>query len=208
VAPSPRPRPDPTLSQLQCHPFKTEMWYPILATWYYNSEYPVRILIISFLISLRESPMSQTDMGDPALPAGYASWDEVPDPLIPSKLVSWKGRDAVRPLAPVGFVKGPLRLDWIAAVSLCGPPKTLRVALALKAQADRQGSIWIAPPYAILRSLGVSAVDLSRCLSALERAGLIEAQRRRGRPSLVRLSPWQGEEVGGGARKPRRKKYG
>jgi DNA-binding transcriptional ArsR family regulator len=152
--------------------------------------------------------MSIKDTEDPTLPAGYASWDEVPDRLIPFELASPKEKGGSQAPIPVGFVKGPLRLDWIAAVSRCGPPKTLRVVLALKAQADRQSSVWVTPPYAILRSLGVSTVDLSRCLSALERAGLIEAQRRRGRPSLVRLSSWEGEEVGGGAGKPKRKRYG
>src|SRR5215210_4221310 len=104
-------------------------------------------------------------MSEPVPPAGYASWDEVPDDLIPSESAGLM-EGANRPRSRCSFVKGPVYVDWIAAVSRCGPPKTLRVALALKAHADMRKSPWMSPPYAILRTLDVSATDLSRCLSA------------------------------------------
>ena len=123
------------------------------------------------------------------LPPGYASWADVPDSLIPVTVVEGGARSASSRL---GFVKGPLRLDWLAAVADSGHSKALLVALAIKAQADRRHETWVTPPPGVLNDFGVSRVDRSRSIAALEKAGLLEVQRRAGRPPLVRLVPWKG----------------
>jgi DNA-binding transcriptional ArsR family regulator len=119
-------------------------------------------------------------------------WSGVPDALIPVRTLD--------PLGPVGraraarreaqFIKGPLPLGWVATAAKAGHPLALPVLLALKYKADTVRQPWVKPPAAVLRLLGVDKDARSRALAALERAGLVEVQRRRGRPPLVRLVPW------------------
>jgi hypothetical protein len=134
---------------------------------------------------------------DSGIPNGYGSWAEVPDSRIPIRLVSGSGLAKTRPSpAQRSYLKGPIPLDWLVAITGCGHSKALQVALAFKLQTDRRREAWVKPPSQILNDLGISKMDLSRCTRALEQAGLLEVQRRTGRPLLVRLVPWKGFENG------------
>jgi hypothetical protein len=127
---------------------------------------------------------------DSGIPNGYGSWAEVPDSRVPIRLVSGSGPGKARPSpAQRSYLKGPIPLDWLVAVTRCGHSKALQVALAFKLQTDRRREAWVKPPSQVLNDFGVSKMDLSRCTKALEQAGLLEVQRRTGRPPLVRLVP-------------------
>jgi hypothetical protein len=136
------------------------------------------------------------------LPEGYASWADVPDELIPC--------ETLEHIPPSGFVGGPLPFGWVIAATLCGNAKALSVLLAIKAQCDMRGEEWVVPPLGLLRALQVTAMGRSRALAALQRAGLIEVRRRKGRTSVVRLLRWEGESMIGGKRRgnSKGKRYG
>jgi DNA-binding transcriptional ArsR family regulator len=70
--------------------------------------------------------------------------------------------------------------------------------LALKYKTDTLRQPWVKPPAAVLRLLGVDKDARSRAIAALERAGLVQVQRRKGRPPLVRLVPWAPRPPSGG----------
>jgi hypothetical protein len=129
---------------------------------------------------------------DCCLPDGFGSWDEVPDRLIPATKLTTAVPSRATALRESGFVKGPLTVGWLDAIATCGHSKAIWVSLALKIQTDRRREIWVKPPYDILSVWKVNRVGLSRAISALEKAGLLEVQRRKGRPPLVRLIPWKG----------------
>ena len=122
-----------------------------------------------------------------SLPADYTSWSDVPDALVPVQKVTGKRSQASLP----AFVKGPLYLNWLSAIAETGSPPAIWVALALKVQGDRRREEWVSPPSGILAKFGVKRSSLSRAFQALEVAGVIEVQRRKGRPPLVRLLPWK-----------------
>ena len=125
-------------------------------------------------------------MYDSALPDGFSSWGDVPDRLIPvTKLAAMPS--AVSTLRQSGFVKGPLGVGWLDGIATCGHAKAIWTCLALKIQADRRREDWVTPPYDILKGWKVSRVDLSRAISALEEAALLQVKRRKGRPPLVQL---------------------
>ncbi len=137
-------------------------------------------------------------LGQSARPVGPVDWAKVPDGLVPSLVVPSeraKGRRASR--ARSMFVKGPLPMGWIGAAVRCGDARALPVLLALKAKADAGRETWVKPPGTSLQDLGVGRMARSRAIAALERAGLVEVRRRRGRPPLVRLVPWREGEDGG-----------
>ena len=134
---------------------------------------------------------------EPARPVGPVDWAKVPDGLVPSLVVPSgraRGRQASR--ARSRFVKGQLPMGWIGAAVRCGDTKALPVLLALKAKADAGRETWVKPPATSLQDLGVGRMARSRAIAALERAGLVEVRRRRGRPPLVRLVPWRDGEGG------------
>src|SRR3954453_11488520 len=125
-------------------------------------------------------------------PDGEVDWVTVPDHLIPTCVVgSERSRDRQASRARSRFVKGPLPLGWIGAAVRCGDPRALSVLLALKAKADTERQNWIKPPAVTRQDLVVDRMARSRAIAALERAGLIEVRRRRGRPPLVWLVPWK-----------------
>ena len=76
-------------------------------------------------------------------------------------------------------------MGWIGAAVRCGDSRALPVLLALKAKADADRETWVKPPATMLQALGIERMARSRAIAALERAGLIEVQRRPGRPPLV-----------------------
>jgi hypothetical protein len=137
----------------------------------------------------------ETDRGETDSKAVEAkSWVGVPDYLIPvRKIEAAVGpSESRRMAAKARFVKGPILMDWLAAIANSGHAKAIHVVLAIKMQSDRYRETWVNAPYEELAKRGVNRVDLSRALAALERAGLMEVRRSKGRPSLVRLVPWKG----------------
>ena len=127
-------------------------------------------------------------------------WSNVPDALVPARKVDTRGPEGQARAAKreAQFIKGPLPLGWVAAAAKAGHPLALPVLLALKYKADTLRQPWVKPPAAVLRLLGVDKDARSRAVAALERAGLIEVCRRRGRPPLVRLVPWAPRPGSGG----------
>ena len=127
-----------------------------------------------------------------------ADWSNVPDALIPVRKVDTLGPEgrarAVRREAQ--FIKGPLPVGWVAAAAKAGHPLALPVLLALKYKTDTLRQPWVKPPATILRLMGVDKDARSRAIAVLERAGLIEVQRRPGRPPLTRLVPWKDGQGG------------
>jgi len=85
----------------------------------------------------------------------------------------------------------------VARAVKAGHPQALPVLLALRYKTDTLRQPWVKPPAAVLRLLGVDKDARSRAIAALERAGLVEVRRRRGRPPLVRLVPWAPQPSGG-----------
>ena len=119
-------------------------------------------------------------------------WAAIPDRLIPTRLVpSERALDLATVRGRSRFVKGPLPMGWIGGAVRCGDSQALPVLLTLKAKSDATRETWVKPPAAILQAFGIDRMARSRAITALERAGLIEVRRRRGRPPLVSLVPWK-----------------
>src|SRR3954453_14939494 len=140
-----------------------------------------------------------------ALSLAPEDWSDVPDALIPVRPLGSYGPEGRARAAKreAQFIKGPLPLGWVAKAARAGHPLALPVLLALKYKTDTLRQPWVKPPAAVLHLLGVDKDARSRAIAALERAGLIQVQRRRGGPPLVRLVPWappsSGAEPEGGA---------
>jgi DNA-binding transcriptional ArsR family regulator len=126
-------------------------------------------------------------------------WSGIPDALIPARKVdtSDPGDRAGAAKREARFIKGPLPIGWLAAATRAGHPLALPVLLALKHKADLLRQEWVKPPASVLRLFGVDKDGRSRAIAALERAGLVEVRRRKGRPPLVRLLPWRAGEAEG-----------
>jgi hypothetical protein len=120
---------------------------------------------------------------------------DVPDAAIPVRKIGAEDRRHQTGQA-TRFVKGPLALDWIGAAARSGHAKAPLMLLALRFKADASREHWVKPPFRVLTEWGFSADDRSRAIRALERAGLAEVHRRKGRPPLVRLLPWRGGASG------------
>ena len=133
-----------------------------------------------------------TSDGPPALSLALEDWSGVSDDLIPVRKVDLFGPEGTARISKqeARFIKGPLPLGWVVAAAKAGHPQALPVLRALKYKADTLRQPWVKPPAAVLRLLGVDKDGRSRAIAALERAGLVQVQRRRGRPPLVRLVPW------------------
>ena len=68
-----------------------------------------------------------------SLPNGYNGWAEVPDHIVPVKLVEGSSVGKVNPpTSRRAYLKGQLQLDWLVAVTNSGHSKALQVALAVK----------------------------------------------------------------------------
>jgi hypothetical protein len=88
-----------------------------------------------------------------------------------------------RPLKRNLFVRGPIPIALLArCVRL--HPAALAVMLRLKADADTLG-VPVTAGSALARSLGLHPRAMKRALAALERDGLIEVERGRGRAPRV-----------------------
>src|SRR5215203_5963515 len=132
---------------------------------------------------------SATDGPDQSRPDPLA---DGPDSAIPVRKVGLAEDRRHRTGQATRFVKGPLALDWIGTAARSGHAKAPLMLLALRFKADASREPWVKPPFRVLMEWGFSADDRSRAIRALERAGLAEVHRRKGRPPLVRLLPWRG----------------
>ena len=151
------------------------------------------------LVAASDEPLSPR-----AMALAPEDWSGVPDALIPARKVDTSGpADRARAAKrEARFIKGPLPIGWLAAAATAGHPLALPVLLALKHKADLLRQEWVKPPASVLRLFGVDKDGRSRAVAALERAGLAEVRRRKGRPLLVRLRSWpagaaQGSEADG-----------
>src|SRR3954454_17909205 len=155
--------------------------------------------------ALRVSSTSDEALSPAALSLAPEDWSGVPDALIPDRPLGSSGPEGRARAArrEAQFIKGPLPLGWVARAVKAGHPHALPVLLALKCKTDTLRQPWVQPPATVLRLLGVDKDARSRAIAALERAGLVQVQRRKGRPPLVRLVPWaprpSGREPEGGA---------
>jgi hypothetical protein len=115
------------------------------------------------------------------------SWEGVPDWQIPVIRI-----DPVRNERRSGlFIKGPIPVAQIAAAIASGHAKAPLMLLAVKFRSDTEQAGWVKLPATLLSDWRFSATDRSRSVASLERAGLLEVQRRKGRPPLVRMCKWQ-----------------
>src|SRR3954466_67354 len=151
--------------------------------------------------ALRVIATSDETLSSDALFLAPEGWSDVPDTLIPVRKLATSGPEGRSRAAKreAQFIKGPLPLGWVAKAARAGHPHALPVLLALKYKTDTLRQPWVKPPAAVLRLLGVDKDARSRAIAALERAGLVQVQRRRGRPPLVRLVPWAPRPSGGEA---------
>lgn len=84
------------------------------------------------------------------------------------------------------FLKGPIPWSWLAQAAR-QPGRALHVALVLWFWAGIKGRVEVPMPTTQVRSLGVSRYAAYRGLAALEKAGLVEVRRHRGRTPLVTI---------------------
>ena len=120
--------------------------------------------------------------------ATVRSWEGAPDWQIPVTKI-----DPVRNERRDGlFIKGPIPVAQVAAAVASGHAKAPLMLLALRFRTDTEQADWIKPPTLVLSDWQLSSSDRSRAIAALEKAGMLEVQRRKGRPPLVRLVPWKG----------------
>jgi DNA-binding transcriptional ArsR family regulator len=145
------------------------------------------------VVAAADEPLS------PAVALAPEDWSGVPDTLIPARKVDTSGpADRARAAKrEARFIKGPLPIGWLAAAIRAGHPLALPVLLALKHKADVVRQEWVKPPASVLRLFGVNKDGRSRAIAALERAGLVEVRRRKGRPPLLRLRPCRADEAEG-----------
>ena len=150
--------------------------------------------------ALRLVAASTPPVGPDALFLAPEDWSDVPDALIPVRPLGSSGPEGRARAArrEAQFIKGPLPLGWLAKAARAGHPQALPVLLALKYKTDTLRQPWVKPPATVLRLLGVDKDARSRAIAALERAGLVQVQRRRGRRPLVRLVPWAPRPPSGG----------
>jgi DNA-binding transcriptional ArsR family regulator len=109
-------------------------------------------------------------------------------PEVLSEL-SRKRREAKASRRMGHFIKGPLPMPWLERAARL-PGKALAVALLLWFMAGMVGGAPIKLSAGLLARFGVGRKAAYAALTALEREGLITAQRRRGRlPSVKIRSP-------------------
>src|SRR3954465_6755556 len=111
-----------------------------------------------------------------SLDVDVRSWDGAPDWQIPVTRI-----DPVRDARRDGlFIKGPIPVAQIAAAITSGHAKEALMLLAVKIRSDTEQASWVKLPALLLSDWQFSATDRSRSIAALERAGLLEVQRRKG----------------------------
>ena len=85
-----------------------------------------------------------------------------------------------------------------AAVSRLSTARALGLWVTIRAQARMEGKDWVRVRTHLLEGIGLGTTwARSRAYAELERAGLIEVQRRKGYAPLVRLVPQRTDHGGG-----------
>ncbi len=84
------------------------------------------------------------------------------------------------------FLRGPIPLSWLTPAARL-PGRTLALALALWFQSGRTGNRQANLTSPILARFGVNRKALYRGLQALEMAGLVRVDRRRGKNPAVEI---------------------
>ena len=110
-------------------------------------------------------------------------YDPEVGPYTRVRLPSRVRRIRRRPLPKNLFVLGPIPLPLLVRCQRLHPAAVL-VLLRLKMEADTLG-VPVAATAALARSTGLHPRSWRRALAALELAGVIEAQRGRGRAPVV-----------------------
>jgi hypothetical protein len=111
----------------------------------------------------------------------------VPHPTHPGLAAYCDTRPApAKRRSPQKYLRGPVHLEWLRRAGLLSRG-TLLTGLALWHLRGLRKSATVRLPPSLLEQLGVSRWTASRALVALERAGLVSTERRRGRAPLVTL---------------------
>jgi hypothetical protein len=97
------------------------------------------------------------------------------------------------------FLKGPIPLPWLTAVTRLSGKAPLAVALAVWFEAGRRKSNEVKLTSAVLRRFSVNRKAKYTALKSLERAGLVRVRREPRRNPVVTILDIQGEPGGGGA---------
>jgi hypothetical protein len=97
------------------------------------------------------------------------------------------------------FLKGPIPLPWLTAVTKLSGKAPLSVALAVWFEAGRRKSNEVKLTTAILRRFSVNRKAKYAALRSLERAGLVRVRREPRRNPVVTILDVQGEPGGEGA---------
>ena len=84
------------------------------------------------------------------------------------------------------FLKGPIPWNWLQAAGRL-PGKALHVGLVLWLRSGIQKSTRVQLSQKILREMGIGRHSVYRGLKALEKAGLVEVERRSGRLPVVNI---------------------
>lgn len=106
--------------------------------------------------------------------------------LPPSSTAAPRGFVLPRHRAGEKFLKGPIPWKWLIGAARL-PGKALHVGIGLWFLAGVKRSARVKLSMSLLGDLGVSRHSAYRGLLALERAGLVEAQRHSGRNSVVTI---------------------
>lgn len=96
------------------------------------------------------------------------------------------------------FLKGPIPLPWLTAVTRLSGKAPLAVALAVWFEAGRRKSNEVKLTSAVLRRFSVNRKAKYSALKSLERAGLVRVRREPRRNPVVTILDVQGEPGGGG----------
>ncbi len=96
------------------------------------------------------------------------------------------------------FLKGPIPLPWLTAVTRLSGKAPLAVALAVWFEAGRRKSNEVKLTTAILRRFSVNRKAKYSALKSLEKAGLVRVRRELRRNPVVTILDVQGEPGAGG----------
>jgi hypothetical protein len=96
------------------------------------------------------------------------------------------------------FLKGPIPLAWLTAVTKLSGKAPLAVALAVWFEAGRRKSNEVKLTTAILRRFSVNRKAKYTALRSLEKAGLVRVRREPRRNPVVTILDVQGEPGGAG----------
>jgi hypothetical protein len=104
----------------------------------------------------------------------------VPQPAPPARTSLPRHKKGTR------FLKGPVPMSWLAAAARQGG-KALHVGVALWHLAAMKNTGRVLLSGSVLTSFGVNRFAASRALTSLERAGLVQVERHRGRRAVVTI---------------------